>query len=420
MPKRDHLHKIQPAVQAILGRGQEAVEHSSELTGRARRACQVVTPLGRIVVGVGVLAWIGGWWLGWHELMVLAGVCLVLLVVTGLFVIGRAALRVEVELNPCRVVAGEPSDGQVHVSNRSSRRMTPLQVVLPVGSGVAVFDVPSLGPGKAVEELFVVPTERRGVIPVGPATSFRGDPLGLFHRQAPGSEAHELIVHPHTVALEPFGSGLFRDLEGLTTKDLSASDLAFYGLRQYTPGDDRRHVHWRSSAKVGQLQVRQFLDTRRSNLCVVVDGQTASYGDPEEFETALQVAGSVALRACRDELPATIVAGEHAASGVVPHLLLDALSRAELRRNAPDPATLVSRAVIRGGDISFALLVSGSQIAPKELQRAAVRFPIEVRVLAIRVVPGEPPGISAGGPATLAQLGVLADLPRLLRREVVV
>jgi hypothetical protein len=53
------------------------------------------------------------------------------------------------------------------------------------------------------------------------------------------------------------------------------------------------------------------------------------------------------------------------------------------------------------------------------LQRAAVRFPLDVRVLAVRVVPGEPPGIKAGGRATLAQLGILTELPALLRREVV-
>lgn len=391
---------------------------SRALAGRVVRAGQIITPLGRTVAGLGALAWLGGWWLGWRELMVLAGACLVLLVATGLFVIGRAALAVDVQLNPSRVVAGDPSAGQVRATNRSSRRTPPLRVELLVGNGVAVFDLPSLATGASVDELFVIPTERRGVIRVGPATSVRSDPLGLFQRSAPGSAARELIVHPRTVALEPFGSGLLRDLEGLTTQDLSVSDLAFHGLREYTPGDDRRHVHWRSSAKAGKLLVRQFLDTRRSTLCVVVDGRSSSYEDPSEFETALEVAGSVARRACQDELPGVVVTGERAASGVVAPLLLDVLARAEMGRSAADLATLVGRAVTRGVEVSFALLVSGSRSSDQDLQRAAVRFPPEVRVLAIRVVPGEPPGIRAGGRAMVVQLATLSQLAALLRTEV--
>ena len=90
-----------------------------------------------------------------------------------------------------------------------------------------------------------------GVIPVGPATSVRGDPIGLIRRQVSWAEQTEVFVHPRTTRLEPFGSGLLRDLEGRTTEDVSMSDLAFHTLREYVPGDDRRYIHWRSSAKVG-------------------------------------------------------------------------------------------------------------------------------------------------------------------------
>ena len=127
----------------------------------------------------------------------------------------------------------------------------------------------------------------------------RGDPLGLVRRTVRWTDVTELFVHPRTVSLESLGAGLLRDLEGETTQDLSMSDLAFHALREYQPGDDRRYIHWRSSAKAGRLLVRQFLDTRRSHLSVVVDT------DPElvrrrrgrRRDRRSRVAASLALRA---------------------------------------------------------------------------------------------------------------------------
>lgn len=377
----------------------------------------MLTSLGRTVAVLGVLAWVVGAWLGWRELMVVASACLVLLGLAALFVVRPPALATEVVLEPSRVKAGDPSVAQIRATNGSSRRTLPAQVELPVGAGLAVFDIPALSAGAFTEEEFIVPTERRGVIPIGPATSVRGDPLGLFHREARSGKAQELIVHPRTVPLDPFGSGLLRDLEGLTTKDLSMSDLSFHALRDYAPGDDRRHVHWRSSAKAGRLLVRQFQDTRRSTLCVVVDGHQDGYAEPEEFETALEVAGSLVLRACRDELSAALVAADQAATGSAPHLLLDALARAQLRAAGHDLAGLVSRAAARGADISFGLLVSGSARSAHHLQRAAARFAPEVNVVAIRVVPEEPAGVRAGGRAAILQVQKLTDLPGLMRVE---
>jgi uncharacterized protein (DUF58 family) len=360
---------------------------------RMRTWYGVVTPLGRAVFVAGVVAWIAGWWLGWQELLVFAGGCLVLLLLAVLFVVRPPALRTEVILEPSRVEAGNPAAGQVKATNGSSRRTLPLQIELPVGTGIATFDIPSLAPAATAEEVFVIPTQKRGVIPVGPAMSVRGDPLGLFQREASNGVGHELMVHPHTVGLGPFGSGLLRDLEGLTTKDLSVSDLAFHALREYAPGDDRRYVHWRSSARAGRLLVRQFQDTRRSTLCIVVDGHPGSYGDEEG-------------------------AGAQAAIGSVSYVLLDVLSRAQVHPKATDIGDHVTRAISKGAEISFGVIVSGSTREAKDLQRAASRFPVDVRVVAIRVTPNEQPSVRAGGRAAVAQLRGLSDLPGIMGTEV--
>ena len=382
-----------------------------------RTACGIVTPLGRTILGFGFLAWIAGGVLGWHELLVAASAALVLVIVACAFVVTRPALKCFVSFEPQRVVAGEAVAGEVKVTNRSTRRSLPATVELPVGGEMVVFDVPSLTASGVVDDVFVVHADKRGVIPIGPATSVRADPIGLLHREVPSSKAYELIVHPRTVALEPFGSGLLRDLEGRATRDLSTSDLAFHALRDYAPGDDRRYVHWRSSARAGRLLVRQFHDTRRSTLCVIVDGRTSSYADPNEFETAAEVAGSLTVRACKDQLSSTLLASTCKAEGSRPQVLLDALARAALSQSIPAVEAQVTRVIAEGAQVSYGVLVSGSAVTPKELQRAASRFPLDVTTLVVRVAPTEKSSIRPGGRAPLLSLAKVEDLRGLLMSE---
>jgi uncharacterized protein (DUF58 family) len=382
-------------------------------SGFARRSA--VTPLGWSVLLLGVASWIAGWRLGWREMMIVASTCLLLVVLSGAFTIGRATLRIEIEVQPRRVVAGEPAAGRLSVRNLKAHRMQPLQVELPVGAALARFDIPSLKTQDDSEEVFALPTSRRGVVPIGPATSVRGDPLGLLQRKVRWTEITELLVHPKVVMLEPFGAGMLRDLEGLTTQNVSVSDLAFHSLRDYAQGDDRRYVHWRSSASAGKLLVRQFNDTRRSTLSIVVDSNGSSYGDPEDFEMALQVAGSIAVRATRDGFQALLVAGGQVVAGNVPHVMLDGISRAQLGGAEADLVKTAARAAVRGEDTSLAVLVSGSRSPAEVLQRASVRFASEIQVVVVRVVPGQPPAIGASGHAVLLQLSQLSDLQGLIR-----
>lgn len=413
----DEIRKLRHRASAAVSKALDVLETIPARKWAIREWVRVVSPLGRTVAGIGFTSWLAGWLLGWQELMIVAAGCLILMVVTLAFVLSKPALLIDVVLEPGRVVAGHPSAGVVTARNVSQRHTLPLQVELPVGVGLSVFNVPSLAPGAEIEEIFIVATERRGVIPVGPATLVRADPLGLYHRETASSKAYELMVHPHTVALDPFGSGLLRDLEGLVTKDLSMSDLAFHALREYAPGDDSRYVHWRSSARAGRLLVRQFQDTRRSTLCVVVDSHRTAYESEFEFETALEVAGSLVQRACRDELSATLMAAGEFATGVVPHVLLDALSRAALQSGMSDLKSQIGHVLANGADTSFGIVISGSRRSTDELQKAARRFPAGIRVVTIRVAPNEPPAAKLSGGSSMLQLSKLIDLPVLLRSE---
>jgi hypothetical protein len=396
-----------------------------------------VSPLGWTILALGLVTWFVGARWGWTELLMVAAAALVLFLVCFVLALGRTKVRVVAEVDPRRVVVGEPATGRIVVTNEARAPMLPILVELPVGLSAARFVLPALTPGSAHEELFVVPTSRRGVIQVGPATTVQGDPLGLMRRTLTWTERTELFVHPRTVALESLGAGLLRDLEGSTTEDVSMSDLAFHALREYQPGDDRRYIHWRSSAKAGRLLVRQFLDTRRSHVTIVVDPDPEQYRsghgktgrtdrDVErdvmaanaptaiaaDVETAISVGASIMVRVMLDEQDCTMVCGEQKVSRSVPQVGLDAMARVE-----PGPIDLFSvslDATDLAPDTSTVFIVTGPHRPFIELQRAAGQFPPEVTRVIVVVDPLAEHGIRRGGGLTILTLSALEDLRSLL------
>ncbi len=377
-----------------------------------------VSTLGWATAALALLAWFVGARYAWTEMRMIAVCGLVLVALCVLLAIGRTKVRIETQLDPLRVTVGEPAAGRVEVTNMAKRRMFPIIVELPVGVSAARFTLPALAGGAAYEELFVVPTERRGVIPVGPATTVQGDPLGVVRRTITWTDRTELYVHPRTLSLESLGSGLLRDLEGEVTPELSMSDLAFHALREYQPGDDRRYIHWRSSAKHGRLLVRQFLDTRRSHLSVVVDTTADVYkGGEEAVELAIECGASLVVRSILDEQEATILCNDEAASRMTISLSLDALSRASI--GPVDIFAACGEARRLAPDTSVAVLISGPKRPFIEIQRALAQFEPEVNKVAVVVDPSERVGVRRAGGLTILVVGELADLRRVVQGGVV-
>lgn len=385
---------------------------------RLRKGLGVVTPAGRLAILLAVVGWVLGWLLGWDEFLWLSTLMLVCVLVAVAFVFGTTNLRVEVNVVPQRVVAGRRSAGQLLVTNPTSLRALPSRMELAVGTGVAEFEIPSLGAGEQHEELLVLPTERRGVIPVGPATSVRGDPLGLLRRAVPWTEPVPLFVHPRTTALGHLGAGFLRDLEGQPTSDLSPSDIAFHALRDYQPGDDRRFVHWMSTARAGKLMVRQFTDTRRAHLAVVVDGSRRSYRDggeeiSEEFELAIEIAGSLGVRALTDEHDLTMMVAGHVVPCASGATMLDGLAAAQIQRRGSLVGD-VERVNRTASGVSLAILVTGATTPVADLRVAANRFSIDVRTVVVRVDPHGETGFRPLGSTLLLSVASLDELARLL------
>jgi uncharacterized protein (DUF58 family) len=389
---------------------------------RLNEALEVIKPIGWLVLMLGLGALVVASFTSWRELAVLGMACLALLALAVPFLLGRTSVAVDLRLQPERVAAGESVAAGVVVVNRASTRLVPTTLEVPVGSATHRYGISSLAPGATHEESFTIRTERRGVISVGPAMTRRGDPVGIFSRDVVWTPVREVLVRPHLVPMESLGAGLMRDLEGVSTDAVSQSDLAFHALREYVPGDDLRHIHWRSSAKVmassgeSALLVRQYLDTRRSHATIVVDDRLSAWGDPEDFETAMTVAASIAVRAVLDEFDVSFVCGSHASTGSDGYLALDAVCRADfgtrgLVESGRQASTLAP-------DTSLAFFVGGNRSEFTDILRSAAAFPPEVRRFGIVVDPEGSSRVTETGGLAVLHLAAKDDLGGLLRWSV--
>ncbi len=397
-----------------LVRGGRAVR---AVGGRVLRAVSaVVTPLGWTVVALVPLSLLAGYAWGWVELVVLGAL--------------GATLAVDLVPPPSRVAVGDPATARVRVGNPSRRRAFSLVADVPVGAEIVPVSIPGLPAGAETERELAVPTARRGRLALGPVRTVRADPIGLVRRELVWTDALELIVHPRTIDIPSTSSGLVRDLEGQPTRDLTPADIAFHALREYVPGDDRRHIHWKSTAKTGTFMVRQFEETRRSHLVVALSVASIDFGSDAEFELAVSVTGSLGTRAVRDGRDVSVVVSavtpEFAKRAVValrplatltPSRLLDDLALVE---HSPAALGILDVARLAGDDargVSVAFLVVGSTVTPARLRTAASAFPPSVEVVALLCDPDRVPGRQRLGAFTVITIGSLGDLRRAMRGE---
>ena len=393
------------------------------------RVASVVTPLGWAMVILVPIGLVAGYLFNWVELVVVAYAGVVLIVVAGLYLVGKSAITIRLSVAHNRVVVGDTAIGVVDVSNPGRTRTLGVTVEVPVGTGLAEIAIPSLARHAETSREFAIPTSRRGIVSVGPARTVRADPIGLVRRELTWTGATELFVHPKTIAIPSMSTGFVRDLEGNPTRDLTNSDISFHALREYMPGDERRYIHWKSTAKTGTYMVRQFDETRRSHLVIALSLASADYENDDEFEMAVSVAGSIGARAIRDTRDVSVVVSEKtpefAARKVFAVSQLSTITRARLLDDLAvvEPAEsalgIVDMARVAGAQIpgvSVAFLVCGSTPTSAELRAASTKFPSGVEVVAVVCDPLAAPGLRRVTGLSVLTIGYLADLRYSLER----
>jgi uncharacterized protein (DUF58 family) len=256
--------------------------------------------VGAVVAGALLLA--TGYLFGYPEL---AAVGLTALTAVACAV-GYAALRprlsVRRRVDPDRVTRGEPCTQTLTVGNASRWRAATLIAEDRCGAQRVAVPLVRLRPAQDTDVSYPVPTGRRGVVDVGPLRVVRRDPLGLVRLARTHGDTARVWVHPRWHPLAATPTGATRSLDGRIDR-VPHGSITFDKLRQYVVGDELRHVHWRTTARIGQLMVKEHVDTSLPRLVVLLDDRAASYPDPEQFEAACEAAASVIVAATRDDLP---------------------------------------------------------------------------------------------------------------------
>lgn len=236
-----------------------------------------------------------------YELFVLGAAAVGLVLIAAVWA-GLARLKVSVtrSVHPVRVHAGTPARVDLRITNLG-RRTPVLRVRDPV-DGTRGADI-SVGPllrGEQARASYAVPTERRGRVGIGPMRIDITDPFGLASVKIDATGPANLTVYPRVdpIAPLPFSSGHDPHGGAHDAQSLGRIGEEFYALRDYTVGDDLRRVHWPSTARRGQLMVRQDELPWQGRVTVLLDTRASAHDD-NSFEGAVSAAASVIAASSR-------------------------------------------------------------------------------------------------------------------------
>ncbi|MCA9192324.1 MAG: DUF58 domain-containing protein [Planctomycetales bacterium] len=219
-----------------------------------------------------------------------------------------------------------------------------LRVIEPRGRkltrrGTAVVDeIPPSGRAQAQYQLTF---SRRGKYRLGPSTLSTRFPIGLGLGWRIIDTAQDIYVHPQRGELLPRASQLlYPEQEGSRKSSSSAGvhEAEFFGLRPWATGDSKRWIHWRTTARLGELAVRQFEKQQRQQICVLLDlySEQTNNVDPMvelAISFAATMASEIAMQA-RDNLSISVAGrrlytASHIQSPVLLGNLLDELAVVE-------------------------------------------------------------------------------------------
>ena len=365
----------------------------------------LVTPTGWALILLITVSLIVAATMGWVEALACALAGSVALVLAATRVAWKSPHVVSIRVPNERIVAGQTAVGEISVRNERARSVRAGIIELPIGTGTGEFVVPPLGAHEKWEEMFLISSRHRGLISIGPARAVRSDALGLLRRVRAWDEPVILHVHPRTVRVPFDATGFQLDVEGVSTGKLSSSDVSFHALRDYEPGDDRRAVHWQSTARLGKLIVRQYEETHRSHHLIVLDTSRSSW-DRDSFEDGVSVAASLALAGISASRTVSFAAGKTWVPATNAGAMLDALSSLPMS-GRDDITALARRAYAARPTASYVSIVAPPSVSDAEAAHLAQVTPRDVTVQVLRINPKRRPR------RRRLEGGVLYDCPSL-------
>jgi hypothetical protein len=330
--------------------------------GAIGRTLGALTTRGRSFMAAGFTAIACAFIVGERDLL-RAGMLILALPLLSALVVSRTRYRLTCvrRVTPSRLPAGHEAKVELLLQN-VSRLPTGIllvedQVPYTLG-GQTRFVIDRIEPHGAREMIYRVRADVRGRYRVGPLAIRLADPFGLVELPRSFTTAHRVTVTPPIVPL-PHGRlmGSWAGGGESRARTVSTAGEDDVAPREYRHGDDLRRVHWRSTARHGELMVRReeqqwqsrgtlFLDTRR----------LAHWGDGpgSSFEQAVSVAASIGVQLGREGLGLRYITDEGEslpASVAFEGALLDTLAVVRMSRGRSlRPGLAALRAAATNGD----------------------------------------------------------------------
>ncbi len=304
-----------------------------------RASLSGLTTRGRCLLAAGLALVACALFLGQRDLL-RAAVFLVALPLAAAWLVSRTRYRLACHrsLDPPRVEAGRPATVRLSLDNvsRLPSGVLLMEDALPYSlGGRPRFVLDKIEPRGVREVSYPVRSDVRGRFSVGPLSVRLTDPFGLCELTRSFATVDELVVTPVVSGLPAVRLG--GDWAGggdSSARSVSSSGTDDAATREYRHGDDLRKVHWRSTARVGELMVRREEQPFQSRATLLLDGRAPAHrgdGPASSFEWSVSAVASIGVALSRSGFALSLLrdSGEELSPLGLPlteGLLLDSLA----------------------------------------------------------------------------------------------
>jgi len=246
------------------------------------------------------------------QILYLLFTALLLVVIFSLIMVRRIprgiSLSRTLATNPCN----EKSLVRVDVAMMTKRHVSGLVLAIEdqLPDGLAREGEPnSFGSGQGYsKQTYYIRATKRGVFEVGPALVKVVDIFGIGVSTFRIGDANRLVVYPAHVPVEVFRGRESTEVMGVSTREQKGASSDFLRIRPYEPGDEVRTIHWRSSAKIGRLMVKELeKEEVRSTIVLLNCEENTNRGRGEVFETGVRIAASIAVSSLKENMEVKMI-----------------------------------------------------------------------------------------------------------------
>ncbi|MFI7613043.1 DUF58 domain-containing protein [Nonomuraea terrae] len=347
-----------------------------------RAGLRALTSRGRSFLASGIAALVMAVILGENDLFRI-GILVTALPLLAAMVVARTRYRLSCarRLDPPRAEVGGEATVTLRLENvtRLPTGLLLIEDTVPYALGVRPRFVLDRVEPRGVREIdYRVRSDLRGRYPIGPLSIRIADPFGLVELTRSFTISDTLVVTPQVAALPHVRlSGEWAGGGDSRTRNAAAAGDDDVAPREYRQGDDLRRVHWRSTARRGELMVRREEQQWQSRGALLLDTRRHAHrgeGPRSSFETAVSAAASIGVQLAREGLGLRLVTDqgpEHLGDSGVGHSLLDTLA---VVRHSPARSLEMGVAALRqGGGEGLIVAVLGAIDAEQAQELARLR-----------------------------------------------